>query len=50
MDEWGLLALEGATSYWASVAAARRGTCPKLVLKARVLRWLIPAGRPAQTA
>jgi transposase len=29
----------GATSYWASVAAARRGTCPQLVLRARVLCW-----------
>src|ERR1051325_4331925 len=37
------------TSYWASVATARRGTCPQLVLRARVLCWLLPTvGPPGQ--
>jgi hypothetical protein len=43
-----VLALEGATSNWASVVAAHRGTCPQLVLEARVLRWLLLVGRPVR--
>src|SRR5215208_6862482 len=42
-----VLALEGATSYWAAPWPTRRGTCPILVLRARRGAMVAPS-KPAR--